>query len=78
MRPRAVLFDYDGVLVASEPIHLSAWMQLLDELHLPRNLDLIKNLVGKTAPEILRQIFLTHRPEHKPSQDELQDLANRK
>lgn len=78
VRPRAVLFDYDGVLVASEPIHLSAWMQLLDELHLPRNLDLIKNLVGKTAPEILRQIFLTHRPEHKPSQDELQDLANRK
>ncbi len=77
-RPRAVLFDYDGVLVASEPIHLSAWMQLLDELHMPGNLDVIKNLVGKTAPEILRQIFLKYRPEHTPSPEELQDLAQRK
>ncbi len=76
--PRAVLFDYDGVLVASEPIHLSAWMQLLDELHLPRNLDLIKNLVGKTAPEILRRVFLEHRPDHQPTDEELQKLAQRK
>ncbi len=77
-RPRAVLFDFDGVLVASEPIHLSAWMQLLDELHLPRNLELIQGMIGKTAPEIMRQIFLTHRPEHNPSQDELLKLADRK
>jgi HAD superfamily hydrolase (TIGR01509 family) len=77
-RPRAVLFDYDGVLVASEPIHLSAWMQLLDELGLPKSKDLIRSMTGKTAPEILRQIFQKHRPEKVLSQDELNVMAQRK
>ncbi len=53
-------------------------MQLLDELKLPKSLDVIKGLVGKTAPEILRQILTLHRPGHEPSHDELQSLAQRK
>lgn len=77
-RPRAVLFDFDGVLVASEPIHISAWMQLLDELKLPKNLVSIQSLIGKTAPDILRRIFLAHRPEYTPTETELLNLAQRK
>lgn len=77
-RPSAVLFDYDGVLVASEPIHLSAWMQLLDELGLPKDKQSIARLVGKTGPEILKTMLDLHRPGWDPTQYPLNELAYKK
>lgn len=52
--PRAILFDHDGVLVASEPLHWEAWHRMLSELGISQDLTLIRSMVGKTAPEILR------------------------
>lgn len=64
MTPRsALLFDHDGVLVASEPLHWQAWKRLTEELSLPHDELLIRSLVGKTAPQILEVIFRRYRPE---------------
>lgn len=77
-RPQAVLFDYDGVLVASDPIHLSAWMQLLAELNLPSDKKIIQEGIGKTAPEIIRQILDLHQPGWDPVKYDVHQLAVRK
>lgn len=77
-RPRAILFDYDGVLVSSEPIHLAAWMQLLAELGLPQDTKTIQQLVGKTAPEVIARLLDLHRPSWDPAVYDIHDLARRK
>lgn len=78
VRPRAVLFDYDGVLVASEPIHLLAWMQLLAELNLPQEKELILSSVGKTAPEILTRLLTQYKPNWREEGYDVHELARRK
>jgi beta-phosphoglucomutase len=77
-RPRAILFDYDGVLVASEPIHLSAWTQLLAELNLPNDTELILKSVGKTAPEILSRLLDRYKPGWNHAEYDVHALAQRK
>lgn len=39
--PKAVLFDHDGVLVASEPLHWAAWEALFSEIDLIQYLDAV-------------------------------------
>ncbi|NBU21807.1 HAD family phosphatase, partial [bacterium] len=75
---KAILFDYDGVLVASEPIHLLAWMQLLDELNLPKDQELILQSVGKTAPEIILKLLQKYQPTEVHSLEKCRELAQRK
>ena len=60
--PKAVLFDHDGVLVASEPLQWEAWGKLLRELGIPYIEDDLRKRVGKTAPEILRTLLDQYRP----------------
>jgi len=79
--PRGVLFDYDGVLVASESIHLSAWMQLLAEIELPLDSSvktIIDKGIGKTAPEIIAVLLDIYRPGWSPAEYDVQALARRK
>ena len=80
--PRAVLFDYDGVLVSSESIHLEAWMQLLEELGLPKELKLIQQYTGRTAPEIIKILLERYKDQIKPGSEPLKydphTLAQRK
>ncbi|MEO7161710.1 MAG: HAD family phosphatase [Bdellovibrionia bacterium] len=76
--PYAVLFDYDGVLVASEPIHLLAWKQLLISLGLPEDLELIQKSIGKIAPKILETLLNLHRPGWSKADYNLDDLAKKK
>ncbi len=76
--PRAILFDYDGVLVASESIHLLAWKQLLMSLGLPEDLEIIQQSVGNTAPTILEALLNRHRPGWSKALYNLDDLAQRK
>jgi beta-phosphoglucomutase len=76
--PRAVLFDYDGVLVTSEPIHLSAWMQLLAELNLPTDAQLVQANVGKTAPEIISSLLSHYKPGWSAEEYDVVALALRK
>jgi beta-phosphoglucomutase len=79
MTPRsALLFDHDGVLVASEPLHWQAWKRLTAELDLPHDEALIRSLVGKTAPQILVSIFQRHRPDYILNEEELQRHVQRK
>lgn len=76
--PRAILFDHDGVLVASEQLHWEAWRILLKELGIPYEDALIQSAVGKTAPRILTEILDRHRPEWHPDQYDIHQLAQRK
>ena len=76
--PRAVLFDNDGVLSASEPLHWEAWRKLCVELGLPGDLALIRKQVGRTSPEILRALLDQLRPGWKESDYDFDALSTRK
>lgn len=76
--PRAILFDHDGVLVASETLHWEAWRQLLQELNIPYEAAQIQSAVGKTAPRILAEVLDRHRPEWSPEHYDIHELAQRK
>jgi HAD superfamily hydrolase (TIGR01509 family) len=76
--PRAILFDHDGVLVASEPLHWAAWEQLLSELGIPYNNAEMRNFIGKTAPEIILLLLNRYQPGWDPARYDLAALAKRK
>jgi HAD superfamily hydrolase (TIGR01509 family) len=76
--PRAILFDHDGVLVASEPLHWSAWRQLISELGIPYHENEIRVRVGKPAPLILKELLDIHCPGWHPGDYDLNTLALRK
>lgn len=76
--PRAILFDHDGVLVASEPLHWAAWAELCRELGLTYDDALIRSMVGKTAPEIITTVLNKHRPGWSPAELDPHALARRK
>ena len=75
---KAVLFDYDGVLVDSESTHFQAWMQLLSELKLEVSPSMIHQNVGKTAPTILSILLDEYRPGWDPEKINISELAQRK
>ena len=76
--PSALLFDHDGVLVASEALHWAAWEKLLIAKGIPYNDSEIRRLVGKTAPEILSELLDLHRPGWTREQYDVQALAQEK
>lgn len=61
--PRAILFDHDGVLAASEVLHMMAWERMLTEKGLPFSRQEFHGLIGKTSPEILQILLFRHRPD---------------
>ncbi len=80
-RPRAILFDHDGVLVASEALHWKAWELLIRELGLPYDGttdSLIRSMVGKTAPMILSRVLDLFRPGWTREQFDIDALARHK
>jgi HAD superfamily hydrolase (TIGR01509 family) len=76
--PKAILFDHDGVLVASEPLHWAAWEKLLAELGIPYNGTDMRAYVGKTAPQIIVSLLDRFVPGWTPAQYNPNDLALRK
>ena len=76
--PSALLFDHDGVLVASEALHWAAWEKLLLTKGIPYNDSEIRALVGKTAPEILSELLDRHRPGWSREQFDVHALAQEK
>jgi beta-phosphoglucomutase len=76
--PRAILFDNDGVLVTSEPLHWKAWARLLEELQIPCPEEDLRRLVGRTAPQILAGLLDAHRPGWTTDEYDLERLALRK
>jgi beta-phosphoglucomutase len=76
--PRAVLFDHDGVLVASEPLHWAAWGKLARELGLPFHEPDVRSQVGKTGPQIIASLLDKYRPGWTRDQYDPNALAHKK
>ncbi len=76
--PRANLFDNDGVLIASEPLHWNAWETLLSELGVPYNNAEMRSFVGRTAPEILMDLLNKYSPGWDRATTDVVALAQRK
>lgn len=46
MKYKALLFDFDGVLLDSEPLHFMAWERLLDKLSIKDPTFIYENMIG--------------------------------
>lgn len=77
-KPKAILFDHDGVLVTSEELHFLAWQQLLKEMGLPWREIRLDGLVGRTAPTILTTLLNQFKPGWSASEFDVDALALRK
>jgi HAD superfamily hydrolase (TIGR01509 family) len=55
-----VIFDVDGVLVNSEPLHQRAWKQVLKELGISLSNQQFRLLMGKTTDQIMSMFFEQH------------------
>lgn len=53
---KAVLFDMDGVIVNTEPLHKKAYFKALEELNLKFSTEYYEQFTGKAAMEICRTI----------------------
>lgn len=76
--PQALLFDNDGVLVQSEPLHRKAWALVMADLGLPFREEDILPLIGKTAPQTLNILLGKYRPGWSEKDYPLDALALRK
>lgn len=76
--PKAILFDHDGVIAASEPLHWAAWEKLLTELGIPYNGSEMRTFIGRTAPEIVVELLNRYLPGWDPAQYNPTELARRK
>lgn len=74
-KPKAILFDHDGVLVTSEELHFLAWQQLLKEMGLPWKDIKLDGLVGRTAPQILVVLLDKFKPGWSTAEYDVDALA---
>jgi HAD superfamily hydrolase (TIGR01509 family) len=59
--PRAVLFDFDGVIVNSEPLHFHAFQQVLKAEHIELTEDeYYSELIGFDDKNAIRHVFAKH------------------
>jgi beta-phosphoglucomutase-like phosphatase (HAD superfamily) len=61
----AIIFDMDGVIVDSEPIHGESFRIFLEELKVPYTEEFVNNLVGHSVNHNIKTInetYLQHRP----------------
>lgn len=77
-RPKAILFDHDGVLVTSEQLHFLAWQQLFRDMGLPWSEIELQKLVGRTAPQILKILLDEFQPGWSTDDFDLDALALKK
>ena len=70
---KAVIFDNDGIIVNSIPLHYEAWRRLLAEHGVELTMDEFNKLNGMTTPEILR-----HRREQFNLNYNIEEMANKK
>lgn len=77
-RPKAILFDHDGVLVTSEQLHFLAWQQLLKDMGLPWTEIRFEGMVGQPAPLILRALLDQFKPGWTSADFDIDALALKK
>lgn len=58
-REIAMIFDLDGVLVHSMPLHVAAWEQYLESLGIHVE-DVERQMHGKRNPELVRELISNH------------------
>lgn len=73
---RAVLFDFDGVLVNSMPFHVQAWQDAFSRYDISVAPDKILLGEGARSIELAREIFAVHDVQMSP--DELEAFVNDK
>lgn len=77
LRPRAALFDMDGILFNSMPGHARAWKRMCDENNIPATLDEFFLYEGRTGASTINILFRrTFAREATP--DEIERLYRRK
>ena len=54
MTRRGIIFDFDGTIALSEPVHMASWLQLSDEAGRPLPEGFLEKGVGATDAERLR------------------------
>ncbi len=64
---KAVIFDMDGVIIDSEPLHYQAYHQMFDEVGIDVSAELYDSLTGKSTINVCKQLkdhfSLNHSPE---------------
>jgi len=49
MKYRAVIFDMDGVIIDSEPLHIELETKMITELNIPLNKEMYSRFAGITS-----------------------------
>lgn len=73
-----MLFDNDGVLIQSEALHWLAWQKLCDHIGLTLDQELLERAVGRTSPQILKEILDQQKPGWTTAQFDLDQLSLKK
>lgn len=71
---KAVIFDFDGVIIDSEPVHEEAWSIFLKKYSVQFNETMKMGFKGRTAKENLKRTF----GEYKYGEDEINIMAHTK
>ncbi|MBI1784692.1 HAD family phosphatase [Candidatus Sumerlaeota bacterium] len=74
--PKALIFDLDGVLVDSEPLHRMTWRQCFEEERIPLAAEDEHRLQGRTGEQILG--WLKNRPQTLPENFDFDRFLRRK
>ena len=56
MRLKAVLFDMDGVIVDTEPLHRKAYFAMFDDVNIPVTEELYNSFTGQSTINICREL----------------------
>lgn len=59
MKKRALVFDMDGVLVDSNPVHAEVWREYLSQFGIAAD-SMMERMLGKRNDQIVRSVFGVH------------------
>ena len=71
---KAIIFDMDGVLIDSEPVHLEAFRRLMDSLSIPFDKEYYLQFIGSTTEHMWNKVITDYKI--TLSKDELMVKSN--
>ncbi len=77
MRARAVLWDMDGTLIDSMPLHWRAWQDTLQRLNRPAEYSVWKQTMGMRNSEIIPLLFPDMSPDESAALDRAKEARYR-